>query len=180
MNEPLIHNLDFQDINKKLSISEIKHESIFESSWLRIQESFENLRKDKSLEEEKEVKDFLTKKKKKKEKNKKGKNIEFRDKLSSADIKDWKEQKLHIASFMEYLKTLFKEAKSEDLNYSFGNYLDIPNSISCDIGLFEENDHKFHKMDITLKNNIDNYGNMMADYYIKKVKTSFSNKGINY
>jgi len=80
---------------------------------------------------------------------------------------------------MEYLKTLFKEANSEDLNYSYGSYQEIPNTIDCEINLFEENDHKFQNMDITLKNNIDNYGNMMAEYYIKKVKTRFSNKGIN-
>lgn len=178
MNEPLIHNLDFQGIDKKVSFSEKRTDSMFESSWLRIQESFENMRKDETIDEEKEVKDFLTKKKKKKDKNKKGKNIEFQDKLSSADIKDWKEQKLHIASFMEYLKTLFKEEKSEDLIYSFGNHLEIPNSISCDISHLEENDHKFQKMDITLKNNIDNYGNIMADYYIKKVRNSFLIKGL--
>lgn len=167
MNEPLINNpSDDDNLRKKLFKSEINKSSIFETSWLKIQESFENLHKDES--EDDEIKDFV-KKKNKKSKNKKGKENDFRDKIASADIKDWKEQRLHMTSFMEYLKSLFRDQKSDDIYYTFGQHLEIPEEISIGIAHFEENDVKFQKMDETLKASIETYGNQMAEYYIKRV-----------
>ena len=188
-----------EDISRGSNLHESR-QSIFESSWLQLQESFERLKKNEyfnDLEEGEESKQFskkfisvnaneskISKTVKRKDNNeskltniksrksnwtKKSKKVENQNKVASADIKEWKEHKLHITSFMEHLKSLFVNKENDDISYSFGDYLSKPEDIRCDITNLEENDINFSKMNETLKSKIDSYGNQMADYYLKRV-----------
>ena len=151
-------------------------ESIFESTWMRIHDEFDKMKNedDVDIEDEKlNAKDFISKKKK--DKSKKGKDQKLEDKISSSDIKDWFEHKLHPTSFMEYLKTIFKDKNGPDIKYSFGEFVERDQNIPFDINLnkFEDGDLAFVKMDEELKKRIDSYGNLMIDQYLKRVNYLF-------
>ena len=160
--------------NSPLNQADLKRgESVFASSWLRIHDEFDKMKnEDEGIElgEDKlDAKEYIGKKKK--DKSKKGKDQKLEDKVSSADIKDWTEQKKHTTAFMEFLKTLFRERDGADIKYSFGEFLDRPQDIPKEIDLIrlEENDLSFVKMDENVKKNIETYGNHMVDNYLKRV-----------
>lgn len=153
-----------------------KSESVFASSWLRIQKEFKELKK----EDDQQVPDEDLKNdaneiigKKKKDKSKKGKDVKLSDKVSSADIKDWFEHKRHIFSFMEYLKTIFKTIDGPEIQYSFGPYYKENQNIKksgIDLLKIDENDIPSMKIDDNVKKEIETLGNQMVEHYIQKVK----------
>jgi hypothetical protein len=151
-----------------------KSESVFASSWLRIQKEFKELKQEEQPGVEEDLKNDAKEiiGKKKKDKSKKGKDVKLSDKVSSADIKDWFEHKRHIFSFMEYLKTIFKSNEGPEIQYSFGSYYKEPINIKkhgIDVLKIDENDLPTMKVDDNVKKEIETLGNQMVEHYIQKV-----------
>ena len=147
-------------------------ESIFASSWLNIQNEFTKMKNEG--DDPKLIADDLNAEaanlqSKAKDKNTKGKHEKFEDKISAADIKDWKEHKLDIIAFMELMKTLY--ISPEEARYTFENTYDKPSHLpeTKKYSGLEENDIEYKSMDPKYKLALDTYGNAMMDMYLKNV-----------
>ena len=151
-----------------------KSESVFASSWMRIQKEFQDLKKDENNEigNENDLKEDAQEiiGKKKKDKSKKGKDLKLSDKISSADIKDWIEHKRHIFAFMEHLKTLFNQKDGKDIKHTFGQYYKDPNLPQLDkLRQMDEDALATMELDENVKSEVENLGQKMAQTYVENV-----------
>ena len=174
-NNPMVNN--FVPTSEQHSSDIHRSQSIFRSTWLKIHDEFEQMKKE---DNEPGADDGLRTDAinllgtKPKDKSKKGKVVKFEDKVAGANIKDWSEQKKHTTSFMEWLKTFFNP-NGKEIRYTYGDLLNRPDYIPRDLDLsrFEEDDLGLAKMDENLRKNIELYGNQMVAQYLHNVKLNF-------
>lgn len=158
---PLIYNpLNIPNINlmtTNLDNLSKQHGTKFHSQWLKIKSDYEKGGiKEKGAQAE--VEDFTIKK------NMKGKES-LSDKISSANIGEWKDHRWIPSAFFENNKKAFQ--LESEIGKVFGKYEKTPDFFMKDYMDFTFDNKTFQKIDESIKKKLTEYGNEVQNKYLE-------------
>lgn len=96
-------------------------------------------------------------------KNMKGKET-LSDKISGANISDWKEHKLMPLGFFELMKLKFHFP--EEMAKTYSNLVQLPPDIDKSLSDLVENDPKFNKLEDSARERIKEVGDQLMNLYL--------------
>ena len=145
-------------MSEAADLTKSKQGSQFHSQWLKIKQDYDK----GGLKEggaETDIKRFTM------SKNMKGKET-LADKISTANVSEWKDHKWILAAFFLNYKKSFQ--LSEEIPQTFQELENIPDDIPKDIADYTEDYADFKKLDANSKKKLDEYGRKLQDKYLAR------------